>query len=457
MIKLKSNQLSYKLFLALCILGSGIHVHAIESSTETINTFVRPKSVKEADRMLVEAAWKGDVARIDQLIQSGNPQVTQQAVQRAFKCAALNSDGDTLEWLLKKVTGERKVTPQTVEANFGMAAHNRLVELVGWLLTEVTDERRVSQQAVQKAFRSAVQDGDEDLMGALLSDAPKGSEVTQQTVEALFLDKIRSGRSKIIKYLLEVKGNCRVSQQIVQEAFERVAAEGIGDTLEWLLKEVTDDRRVTPQTVKNFIVNHAWRPGYAKTVNYLLSQGHIDQQVLQSTFDGLVWRMDLKDFVQMKNFAETHFPKEMYENSKELRRKLDQISEEELKTIMAIRTEHGRISSFAEYLLESVLGDKKWGSKKPWISQETATNFMSEQYHQDAMALMKLHKQGKLREQGTTKVSKLPKGVLGEVVKYTPPRIGGQGIQEESNEQDQAKKGGHGNQEQSREESKEQD
>ena len=97
MIKLKSNQLSYKLFLALCILGSGIHVHAIESSTgtsnadgaETINTFVRPKSIEQADGR--------------------------------FCAAAHTSTGDVelTEGMLKEMRDYYKVTAQTVENNEG--------------------------------------------------------------------------------------------------------------------------------------------------------------------------------------------------------------------------------------------------------------------------------------------------------------------------------------------------
>ena len=349
----KSKTSVRKLFWAVCILGSGINIHAVESSTGTSKIFVRPNSVEEADRMLLEAAWKGDVELMERLIQAGNPQVTQQAVQKAFE----------------------------------NAARYRNENVVSWLLREVTDERRVTQQPVQEAFGVAA----------------------------------RNGRTDMMEELLELNDGRKVTAQTVQEAFEHAARYEHTNMMEELL-ELNDGRKVTAQTVQSTLLAAA-ENGSEQTVKYLLSQDHIaiEPQVLQRAFNKLVSNMDLKDL------AEIHFPKEVYENSKELSARLakNPLSGDELKAIMAIGTQDGRTSDFAEHL-------------------------MSEQHYQDAMALIKV------REQGATGISRLPKkGLFREVAMYGQPRIAGardgQENQEESKEPDQAKKGGQQNQEESKE------
>jgi len=91
----KSKTSVHKLFWALCIISSGTHVHGVESSTgtsttggaETLNTFLRPNSVEEADGRFDAAASIGDV--------------------------------ELVERILKEMRGDCKGTPQTVENNEG--------------------------------------------------------------------------------------------------------------------------------------------------------------------------------------------------------------------------------------------------------------------------------------------------------------------------------------------------
>ncbi len=405
MIKLKSNQLGYKLFLALCILGSGIHVHAVESNTETINTFVRPNSVREADRMLMDAARKGDVVRVEQLIQAGNPQVTEQGVQNAFSNAAYAKKVAVMDWLINKVPEGRKVTQRTVDTAFRDAVFSKDKEAMNLLLKEVPTDREVTAKTVQDVFKRAVMDDvNVNIMNLLLKEVTDHRRVTPETVSDLFLGAERHGHKR-------------------------------HDVTKLLLEGVADDRKVTQKDVQN-VFNWAMSAVIVnvETINYLIAQDRINrinigQQVLQKAFNSLVLRVDLD------KLAEIHFPKEVYENSEELSHRITgrPWPEEELKTIMAIRTEDGQISSFAEYLLESV------EKGKTWLSPEQARRLKGEQHYQDAMALIKL------RDREAGGVSRLPKAtVFREVLGYVKPRTGVQGghgnpeDQEESKEQEQA-------------------
>ena len=421
----KSKASVHKLFWALCILGSGIHVHAVESSTEArkvfvrqlnknIDVFVRHKKVHEADRRFCDALKKRDLELMKELIrdESTDGKVSQETVNDAFIAVTwtkVNSLGeDIMNWLLKEVPQERQVTQKTVNHVFHYADLNYKFDTIkrrmNWLLKEVSDERQVTPETVNGTFSWAAKDGNVDAMNWLLKEVPQERKVTAQTVGDALNRAARMGHEGVVQYL------------------------------------TSDECLVKPKNgaVESALLGAA-EHGHTKTVKYLLSHNriNIDQQVLQDAFDGLVSKMDLKDFATMKNFAEIHFPKEIYENSEKLSNRLDDypLSEDQLKAIMAIRTEDGQISSFTHYLLESVLSkDKQWLSKKEAAAFMEKTEFMSEQHYQDAMAVMKL------RQRGATKVSKLPGGVFRHMLEYVEPNIA-----VKSNEEDQAKKGGQQN------------
>jgi hypothetical protein len=153
-----------------------------------------------------------------------------------------------------------------------------------------------------------------------------------------------------------------------------------------------EDMATRINIVKNIISDNRIRP---------------EQHVVETALENLAPWLNIRDL------EEIPFSKEVYEKSQALSTRLDQhpLSDEELKTIMAIRTEHGQISPFAEYILERFVDEKNG------ISREVVKTLMSNLYFQDAMAVMKL------RQQGATNVSKLPKGVFRCVLDYDQPDI----------------------------------
>ncbi len=460
MIKLKSNQLGYKLFLVLCILGSGIHVHAgngfSTQSHSKIDTSITPNSVEQADRMLVDAASKGDVGRVEQLVQAGdNPRVTPTAVDRAFMSAADNGHTKIMEQLLDLKDDQRKVTQPAVDNAFRSAALHGREDVMKILLKEAPEGSKVNTYTVWIAFYYAAKGERVESMRLLLKEVPEDLQVTSGDVEKILMSAAEDGRTKTLKYLLS-QDRIKIDPQVHQNVFNKLVSKMDLKNLAELsfpkemyesskeLIAYLDRGKLTQGQLKAIMAIRTEDGKISPFAEYIIDSRHklkssinriFDKYKMNSDVVRVLWEM-AEDW-DLTDLAGLHFPKEVYENSKELNARLDQldqISEEELKTIMAIRTEDGQMSPFAEYLIELVLDGKKWGSKKPWFSKQQAIDFMGEQHYQDPMPMLKL------RQKGTTKVSKLQKGVFRHMLEYVQPKTA-----DKSNKQGQAKKGGQQN------------
>ncbi len=111
MIKLKSNQLSYKLFLALCILGSGIHVHAVESSTGTSTENTK----SNLGEKLINAARYGNEGVVQEILSLGI-QVTPDDVRQALAWAARNGKLDIVKRLTDRENQVRSSSDDIMDA-----------------------------------------------------------------------------------------------------------------------------------------------------------------------------------------------------------------------------------------------------------------------------------------------------------------------------------------------------
>ena len=111
MIKLKSNQLAYKLFLALCILGSGINVHAVESSTGTS----RENTQSNPGEQLINAAMNGNEGVVQEILSLGI-QVTPDDVRQALAWAARKGNLDIVKRLTDRENQVRSSSDDIMNA-----------------------------------------------------------------------------------------------------------------------------------------------------------------------------------------------------------------------------------------------------------------------------------------------------------------------------------------------------
>ena len=475
----KSKTSIRKLFVALCVLGSGIHVHGVEKTTsvQSVKTSVIPANMNikfdTTSHMFFDAARNGDVSRMSELLNTllsidGRDEAGKSRfMDWALAEAAANGQQKVMRMIVDwkndhpKIycsNDHRKVTKWGLGQAFRVAARYGHQDIMQWLLNEVLTNSEVIQEAVNGAFTSATKGGHQEIMQWLLKEVSEDIRVPQRTVDHALKSAVFSNEpERVMKWLLnEVPVDRKLTQQVVNKVFEDVAEHIMGmdaekskpeEFMEWLLKEVTDERRVTKQTVQDAFVAAAYW-GNSAILKYLIKQNHIqlEQKTLKKGFYNLVSNMSLmKGLKDLKNFAEVHFPKEMYEDSV-LSKKLDQFRKElavpldwnpvcrgEWKEFMAIITKGNRNSPFAEYLLDSFIKGKEW------ISKDGVNTLMLNQYYQDTMALMKL------RKQGATKVSKLPGGVFRHMLEYVEPsttqpsitNMGVHGNREASEEEDE--------------------
>ena len=229
----KSKTSVHKLFLALCILGSGIHVHAVESSTgasttdgaETINTFVRPNSVEQADRMLVDAARAGNVDLVDRLLECGF-----ETVRDAFQNAEREGNKDTMS--------ESEGHNDFVKELLQYRRHNDFVRQ----LLQLNSNCWVSQSGVRDAFKSAVRNGRVGVMNRLL----------QMGVDRFYTRNLTS--SWLMNLLLRNEyDNRKVPQCDVWHSFFKDVLFSRDIEAAQCLLGLQDDRRPTERDVGEFL------------------------------------------------------------------------------------------------------------------------------------------------------------------------------------------------------------
>ena len=156
----KSKTSVRKLFWALFVVGCGFNVHGVDSSTgtsttdgaERLNTFVRPTSVEQANKMLEAAAWNGDEDVFDRLLNlRGNIEVTSEALRDAVGGAIWRGHEGIISRVIR-VKDHPVVTEGVVIGAFS-AALNRKDRMN--IVNQIVDHLQVHPQGVDMIFESA--------------------------------------------------------------------------------------------------------------------------------------------------------------------------------------------------------------------------------------------------------------------------------------------------------------